>query len=143
VARGDDIGADGQDRNKNRNTGRNQVRNQVGDDDPSQIQNKGRNDAMLDAIVEHGRQTRQRTPRWLWIAASIVGVICATSFAILMLAPAAPTAGIDRAGVSRDIDRGPTGGSGLGLGLVIGVAVGLGIGIAIGRQLRHSSRSTP
>ena len=93
-------------------------------------------DDEIAAIVEVGRRTRKPTPRWLWIAASIVGVICTTGFVVMMLGTAEPT---DPPVVRRS---GP--GSGLGTGLVIGAGAGVAIGFALARQRRdHSSRRRP
>lgn len=122
------------------------------------------------AIVERGRRTRNATPRWLWIWATIVGAVCATGFAIALLAERESTsqssqsidvrseiAGGDAGGDARGAggllrgsaarsriaehrDSGSGGGAG---GLVIGVALGIVIGIAIGRQRSHSSRNSP
>jgi hypothetical protein len=60
-------------------------------------------DEEIRAIVEIGRRTRKPNPRWLWIAAALVGVICAIGFAVMMLADAAPRGHRDRppAGPSR------------------------------------------
>jgi drug/metabolite transporter (DMT)-like permease len=99
-------------------------------------------EAALAAIVASGRQTRKPTPRWMWIAAAVVGVLCAAGFAVFMLSPAEPSAHplVRRA----DADTG----SGLGTGLVIGAGLGIVIGFAItrssGRQRGdHSSRNNP
>jgi drug/metabolite transporter (DMT)-like permease len=93
-------------------------------------------EARIDAIVEVGRRTRQGWPRWLWIAAAIVGVICATGFAVVMLADARPT--------DPPVARRSDAGGGLGTGLVLGAVVGVGIGFALARQRRdHSSRNNP
>jgi drug/metabolite transporter (DMT)-like permease len=111
----------------------------------------GRDEELL-KIVELGRQTRKPTPRWLWIVAGIVGVVCATGFAIAMLGdrlssrPASPTSRSTTPGAPAgrgEIERRPAG-SGLGAGLAIGAAAGIVIGFSIARQRRsHSSRNTP
>jgi hypothetical protein len=94
-------------------------------------------DKAIEAILEVGRRTRKPTPRWLWIAAAIVGVICATGFAVVMLGDAEPA----DPPVAR---RSSSGGGGLGIGLVIGAGGGVVIGFALARQRRdHSSRSRP
>jgi drug/metabolite transporter (DMT)-like permease len=88
------------------------------------------------AITRRARALRKRNPRWLWIAAAIVGVICIAGFAVVMLADRAPrgTPGQSRAPA----------GSGLGIGLAIGGVSGLAIGAAVARQRRdHSSRNNP
>jgi drug/metabolite transporter (DMT)-like permease len=88
------------------------------------------------AIALRGRRTRKRNPRWLWIAAAIIGVVCAAGFVVAMFADRAPP---DHRLQSRAPAR-----PGLGVGLVIGVAVGLAIGVAVARQRRdHSSRNNP
>jgi ABC-type Fe3+ transport system permease subunit len=98
-------------------------------------------EAALAAIARAGRGVRKPAPRWLWIAAIIVGGLAVIGFAIAMLgvghpaprtAPrAAPTAAY------------PAAYSGL-IGLVIGAAIGVVIGYAIGRQRpSHSSRNNP
>ncbi len=90
----------------------------------------------IDAIAEVGRRTRTAWPRWLWILAAIVGVICATGFAVVMLSDAAPP--------DHPVERRPVAAAGLGTGVLIGAAVGVVIGFALGRQRRdHSSRSRP
>ena len=92
------------------------------------------------AILERGRRTRRPTPRWLWIAALVIGSVCTTGFAVALLGAREPAIGHP---MWRP-ERAPTGGPGLGIGLAIGVAVGLVIGFSIGRQRRdHSSRNNP
>lgn len=119
------------------------------------------------AIVELGRRTRRPTPRWLWIAAAIVGVVCATGFAIVLLADPEPVTahrepagGPGESGTSAPGARGARGApgprgapaswvrsgrhrAGLVTGLALGVVIGIVIGVAIGRQRSHSSRSRP
>jgi drug/metabolite transporter (DMT)-like permease len=98
----------------------------------------GRDDDIA-AIARGARRTRRPTPRWLWIASVIVGVICATGFAVAMLQ------GRD-APPARGAARPPAGpaGAGLGVGLSIGGMAGLAIGYVLGRQRRdHSSRNSP
>lgn len=98
----------------------------------------------IEAIVALGRKTRTPPPRWLWIAAAVVGVVCVCGFTAMMLAarePASPASG-ERPGPP--IDRQPAVGPGLGIGLAIGLGVGIVIGFSIGRQRRdHSSRNSP
>jgi hypothetical protein len=90
----------------------------------------------IDRIVEIGRRTRKPTPRWLWIAAIVVGALAAGGFAAAMFAEPQPT-------MASRAERSPRG-AGLGSGLVIGIAVGIVIGYALARQRRdHSSRSSP
>jgi hypothetical protein len=91
----------------------------------------------LEAIVEVGRRTRRRPPRWQWIAALAVTAACAGGLAHALLSEdrAAPRA---RAVTARNAD------DGLGRGLAIGLCVGVGLGWAIGRQRAdHSSRRSP
>jgi drug/metabolite transporter (DMT)-like permease len=100
----------------------------------------GRDDdteAAVASIVEAGRRMRKPTPRWLWIAALIVGTIGVAGFAIAMLSEGEPASATHPAPRSSRS-------SGLGSGLVIGAAVGIVIGFSIARQRRdHSSRSSP
>jgi hypothetical protein len=93
----------------------------------------GRDDDIA-AILESGRQTRRRTPRGLWIAAIVIGAICAAGFAVAMLAPRDPTAHVRE---RRDVERH---GPGLGLGLVIGVAAGIAIGVVAGMSIERRRR---
>jgi hypothetical protein len=94
----------------------------------------------IEKIVERGRQTRKPTPRWLWIAAVIVGGVCMAGFAIAMFGKREPMATREAA----TVEPRSAGGSGLGIGLVIGAGVGIVIGVSIARQRRsHSSRNKP
>ena len=109
---------------------------------PPQAAVPGASDEAIDRIVEVGRRTRKPTPRWLWIAAIVVGALAAGGFAAAMFAEPPPT-------TAARAERSP-GGAGLGSGLLIGVALGIVIGYAIARsgsaerQRRdHSSRSSP
>jgi hypothetical protein len=99
------------------------------------------------AIVELGRRTRRPLPRWLWIAAAIVGVVCAIGFVIVLVADHAPAgpapARSEPGGRPPGTGAGTRERSGLLTGLMIGAAVGLVIGVAIGRQRSHSSRNSP
>ncbi|HET7501679.1 MAG TPA: hypothetical protein VFK02_11765 [Kofleriaceae bacterium] len=104
-------------------------------------------DDQIRAILEVGRQTRKPTPRWLWIAAVVVGVICATGFVVAMLgeraatSPPRPVAGAPAAGPASPRARTRPG---LGVGLLFGAGAGAVIGVAIARQRRgHSSRRSP
>jgi hypothetical protein len=93
-------------------------------------------DADIEAIVEHGRRTRKRTPRWLWLIAAVVGVGCALGFAIALLGAGEPA--------HPAVERRPASGGGLGIGLLIGACVGIVIGFSIARQRAdHSSRNNP
>ena len=96
-------------------------------------------EAALTAIAERARGVRKAAPRWLWIAAIVVGGIAAVGFAIAMLSRGAPTASqpAPRAGEHPATDSGLS-------GLVIGAAIGIVIGYALARQRRrHSSRNSP
>jgi hypothetical protein len=96
-------------------------------------------DDQIAAIVDVGRRTRKPTPRWLWITAGIVGVICTTGFAVAMLGGHGPGEPADP-----PVARRETSGGGLGTGLVIGAGGGVAIGFALARHRRdHSSRSRP
>ena len=93
-------------------------------------------DEEIQAIVELGRRTRAKLPRGLWIAAAIVGVICATGLVVALLGAAGPAA--------HQVPRPSPSGAGFGTGLAIGAAAGLAIGFALARQRRdHSSRRRP
>lgn len=86
---------------------------------------------------------RPRSPRWLWIAALVVGVACAAAFVVALVwgGDAAST------GPAPATTRN-------GLGFASGLALGVGLGLAIGwfaarRQsvsaddAGHSSRNRP
>ena len=99
----------------------------------------GRDDEIA-AIAMRGRLTRKRNPRWLWIAAAIVGAICTAGFAVAMLADRTPRGSRVRSPPA----AGSRLGSGLGIGLAIGGAAGVAIGLVVARQRRnHSSRNNP
>jgi drug/metabolite transporter (DMT)-like permease len=106
----------------------------------------GRDDD-IEAIVEIGRRTRKPTPRWMWIAATLVGAICATGFAVGVLGYREPQGEPPDHRPSHrpsHVDGRPAASSGLGIGLVIGAAAGLVVGFSIARQRRsHSSRNNP
>lgn len=96
-------------------------------------------DPEIEAILAQGRQTRRPSPRWQWIAAAIVLVVCGTGFAVVLLAVRAPDAAIAPAS-----ERRPASAGGFGLGMVIGASLGIAIGVSISRQRRdHSSRNRP
>jgi hypothetical protein len=103
----------------------------------------GRDDD-IQAIVEIGRRTRKPTPRWMWIAAMLVGVICATGFAVVMLGDREPPRRLPDQRPEHLVGGRSVAGSGLGIGLVIGVGAGLVIGFSMARHRRgHSSRNSP
>ena len=106
--------------------------------------------ARIDAILAVGRDTRKPASRGLWIAAAIVGAVCAAGFAIMMLGdPAPPAHRLERrpeaaSASSASSASSPGGRSGLGIGLWIGAGVGVVIGFAIARHRGdHSSRNSP
>lgn len=93
-------------------------------------------EAAIAAIAARARQSRKPTPRWMWIAAAVVGALCAAGFVIFMASPGEPPA--------HPLARTSDTGSGLGTGLVIGAVVGVVIGFTIARQRGdHSSRNNP
>jgi hypothetical protein len=101
-------------------------------------------DEDIKAIIERGRQTRTPTPRWLWIAATVVSAICVTCFTVMVAGERPTPSHPSSHPPSEPIDSRPAAGSGLGIGLAIGVGVGIVIGVSIGRQRRdHSSRNSP
>ncbi len=93
-------------------------------------------DRTLDAITREARGTRRSPSRALWIVASLVGVVCAIAFVVVVFADATP-------GPTPPPPAGPGNGLGFSLGLVIGLVAGIALGIAIARQRDHSSRSSP
>jgi len=100
----------------------------------------GERDGEINAILEAGRRTRKASPRWLWLTAAAVGVICATGFGVTMLGDADPSVHP----VVRRSESGSGTGTGAGTGLVIGAGGGVAIGFALARQRRdHSSRKRP
>lgn len=120
------------------------------EDDPRRPSG-GAGDARIEAVVAVGRATRRPVARGTWIAAAVVGAVCALGFVLLALgggsgsgSARAPAPEV-RAGVR---DAGCAGGLGLGLGL------GGAIGFLLGRRQRsaplrvppeadHSSRRRP
>lgn len=105
-------------------------------EDPIEDPTEGPIEDPIDAIVATGRRTRSAPPRWQWVTAAIVGVICATGFAVVMLGDAGPSVA--------PVPRAMGSGAGFGAGLAIGAAGGVAIGFALARQRRdHSSRSRP
>ncbi|HEU4726241.1 MAG TPA: hypothetical protein VFT22_00060 [Kofleriaceae bacterium] len=102
-------------------------------------------DDQIRAILEVGRQTRKPTPRWMWIAAMLVGVLCATGFLVAMLGERAPSSRPVAGGPAR-VPEGARSKPrpGLGVGLLLGAGAGVVIGVAVARQRRsHSSRNSP
>jgi len=101
-------------------------------------------DEDIKAIIERGRQTRAPTPRWLWVAATVVSAICVTCFTVMMAGERPTPSHRPSPTPSPTIDSRPAAGMGLGIGLAIGGVVGIVIGFSIGRQRRdHSSRNSP
>jgi hypothetical protein len=96
-------------------------------------------DDALEAILERGRQTRKPVPRALWIAASLVAVICATGIVAILLGDAAPA----RTAVERPPSSGASFGSGLAIGAAAGLAIGFALARAAGQRPDHSSRKRP
>jgi len=102
--------------------------------------------AALAAIVASGRATRRRPSRATWVAATIVGAVCALGFVLLL---ALDGAGGERspAGAGeapRAAARGAGCATGFGAGLGIGVALGFALGARRAAQERgHSSRRSP
>ncbi len=102
------------------------------------------------AIVAEGRATRRRPSRPAWIAAAIVGAICALGF-VLLLAPGDPAGAGGSPEASREVSReaprraarGLGCAGGLGLGLALGVALGFALGRRQAGARDHSSRSSP
>lgn len=98
----------------------------------------------IEAILEHGRRTRARPSRWLWIVSALVGGCCALGFTWAMLADSDPAPVGGGVTDTPPVARSPGSGGGLGIGLVIGACVGIVIGFSIGRQRAdHSSRNSP
>jgi hypothetical protein len=100
-------------------------------------------DARIAAIVAGGRATRRRPSRGAWIAAAVVGAICAIGFVLLLAVEGQPE---ERAGALEPARASARGGAtgclgGLGLGLGLGVAIGFGL--ARRQPGDHSSRSRP
>ena len=97
--------------------------------------------ARIAAILAGGRATRRPASRAAWLAAVIVGSICAIGFVLLLALDGEP----GRAGG----DHAPPHASSRGAGCAGGLGLGLGLGIAIGFLLArrqsadHSSRNRP
>jgi hypothetical protein len=103
-----------------------------------------RRDQQIQAIVDVGRRTRTATPRWVWIAATLVGAACATGFAVAMLGAGEPAPPGPREPPGHAVAARPASGAGSGVGLAVGAGAALVVGAAIARQRRnHSSRSSP
>lgn len=103
-------------------------------------------EARIAEIVASGRATRRGSSRAMWLAASLVGAVCALGFALLLVSgddagspgsggSAGSGATVAPPPAAREARSSCAGGLGLGLGL------GLAAGYALGR--RHSSRSKP
>jgi hypothetical protein len=119
-------------------------------DAPDPARPASSDDARLAAIVAGARATRRPTSRATWIAAAVVGAICAAGFILLFVAdgvvggaaeaPGAPSAASPPPERSR-APRGAGCAGGLGLGLGAGLAIGFWLGRRQGGD--HSSRSRP
>lgn len=83
-------------------------------------------------MVARARPPR-RPSRGMWIAASLVGVICLVAAAIVWLAEPAP--------VAKPPTTTPPARSGFATGLVVGIAAGFAIGFAIARRTRRDQSS--
>jgi MFS family permease len=83
------------------------------------------------AISASAKQARKPTPRWMWLAAALLGIGGAIAFAVAMLTTP------DASEPTTDVARGNTG-RGFGAGLVIGLVAGIGIGVAVGKS--HGKR---
>jgi hypothetical protein len=81
-------------------------------------------------ITAAGRATRKKASRGTWIAAGVVGALCAIGFVIVLLADGTPDT--TRVREARPLS--------FGLGLALGVVIGLALGYAV---FRHSSRNKP
>jgi hypothetical protein len=87
------------------------------------------------AIASTSRATRARLGRGIWIAALLVGAVCAGAFGFALLT-------VDSGSTTPAAHVEPR--SGFASGLVLGGAAGFAIGWAIARQRRdHSSRKSP
>ena len=102
------------------------------------------------AIVAGGRATRRRPSRAAWIAAGIVGAICALGFVLLLGPGGAPGEQAGAAGApgrARGTPRGAGCAGGFGLGLGVGMAIGFALarrpGAAAAQDADHSSRKRP
>jgi len=111
-------------------------------------------EARIAAIVAEGRALRRRPSRSLWIAAAIVGAVCAIGF-VLLIALDGPREQA-RAGGAAEPGRAPVPARARGAGcagsLGLGFGLGLAIGFALGARRRgagaqedagHSSRRSP
>lgn len=98
-------------------------------------------DPELAALLADARHNRRRPSRGWWLAAAVIGSLCAVGFVLAMwVAPAAPASTLPAAVPTTARPGGP----GFTAGLVIGLGGGLLLGVAIARQLAsHSSRSRP
>lgn len=120
--------------------------------------------AAIAAVVAEGRAMRRRPSRLMWIAAAIVGAVCAIGFVLLI----GLDGGLDgprepaRAGGAAEPGRAPAparragcagGFGGFGLGLGLGVAIGFALGARRrgggapsrrpAQDADHSSRRSP
>jgi hypothetical protein len=106
-------------------------------------------DARIAAIVAGGRATRRPVSRAAWLAAGIVGAICAIGFVLLLALDGEPggepAGGSERAAGDRAPPRASSRGAGCAGGLGLGLGLGIAIGFAIARRQAadHSSRKKP
>jgi hypothetical protein len=102
-------------------------------------------DARIAAIVAAGRATRRPVSRAAWLAAGIVGAICAIGFVLLLALDGAPATGSEGVAGGHVSARASSRGAGCAGGLGLGLGLGIAIGIAIARRQAadHSSRNRP
>ena len=93
--------------------------------------------AALAEIVAAGRATRRRPSRAAWIAASIVGGVCAIGFVLLLALDG--SRGERPAGGTGPGPRAPVGGAGCAGGFGAGLGVGVALGFALGARRRRLS----
>lgn len=124
-------------------------------DAPDSTRPAASDDARLAAIVAGARAARRPPSRAMWIAAAIVGALCAVGFVLLFVAGGATdeaareatnrTPGAPSAVVPSPERPAAFRGTGCAGGLGLGLAAGLAIGFWLGRRQGgdHSSRSRP
>ncbi len=90
-------------------------------------------EAKARAIVEQAKRTRRPTPRWLWIAAIAVSLVCIGALAIGLVVGGGPRPSRRAHG---ELPEASAGGSGFGTGLLLGVGAGIAVGSAIALRRR-------